>query len=99
MRQENFNKQRSQAVNAPVERVLAFGSKQINVILELQLENKIFLNAVGRRRQLNRVAKQRQAGQWVIILDQHTTTIDHTTLQSHLHGWMLQKLVSKYIGF
>jgi len=46
----------------PVKRELAFSSKEIDVVLELQLENEILLNSVSRCRQLNSVAKQRQTG-------------------------------------
>jgi len=43
--------------HTPLKRVLALSPKEINVVLELQLENEILLNSISGCRQLNRVAE------------------------------------------
>lgn len=53
----------------PAKRVFAFGSKKVDMIFELQLENKIFLNGVLFIGFGDVIAEQWQTGQWWVILE------------------------------
>lgn len=48
--------------------VIALSSEEIHVILELQLEDKVFVDSIFVRRLRNGVAQQRQTRQWEIVL-------------------------------
>lgn len=53
----------------PFKRVFAFGPEVVHVGLEMQLEHVIFVDVLGLRGDGERVAKQRQAGKGVIVLE------------------------------
>jgi len=57
--------------NLPNERNITLGTEEIDVILELQLKNTVLVDAIRSTRQTNNVAKQRQAGQGIIILQHY----------------------------
>ena len=52
----------------PVESVFTFSTEEVNVVLELQLEDVVFVDVVSFSRWGDRVAKQRQTGQREVIL-------------------------------
>ena len=53
----------------PFEGVLTLSSKVVNVILEYQLENIVFTDAIGRIRMPDRITQKGQTGQRKIILE------------------------------
>lgn len=55
--------------HSPAKRVFAFGSEKVDVILELQLENKVFFDGILFVGFWNAVTEQRQTGQWQVILE------------------------------
>lgn len=55
--------------HSPAKRVFAFGSEKVDVILELQLENKVFFNGILLVGFWNAVTEQRQTGQGQVILE------------------------------
>lgn len=53
----------------PPERVFAVGPEEVDVGLELQLEDVLLVDAVRVPREAHAVAQQREAGQWVVVLE------------------------------
>ena len=52
----------------PVEGIFALGPEEVDVIFELQLENKLFVNMIPLIRSSHRVAQQRQTSKGKVIL-------------------------------
>ena len=53
----------------PPEHVFAVGPEEVDVGLELQLEDVLFVDAVRVPREAHAVAQQREAGQRVVVLE------------------------------